>query len=297
MSAIGADPGQLDALARQLDHLAGLLDGRRVWLTGWIEADRFWRGGRANEFRHEWSHRFSPQISHAVGFLHEAVRELHDNANQQRVASGEQPHDYGAGGFLGKLFGDVVHGVEGAAAQARQLLHDATEALDVPMLVTGAGALLAQLGLSRDLGSTFKGWKSLGFDPQWRIGRGILGPASKALGWAGVGYDGMKIVDDVGQGKNPTGDVISGVIDVAATKNIYVAAGKTSYDVTTWFLTDTKPGREFVDANSSSVVNVGAHQVHGDPYTDPRAAEQLAHRYDGMSGFGNYVHDEFFSIF
>jgi hypothetical protein len=137
MSAEGADPSQLDSLAAQFRDAAVNLDERRVWLTGWIEADRFWRGARADEFRSEWSSRFSTQLAQASAFLNNQVDALHRQANQQRTASGEATVDYGGGGFLHKLFGvvkDVDQRVEkdlhGAEHLVRVVGHDVGQGID-----------------------------------------------------------------------------------------------------------------------------------------------------------------------
>ena len=120
MSAEGADPSQLDALAAQFRIAADNLDERRVWLTGWIEGDRFWRGARADEFRSEWSSRFSTQLAQASTFLNNQVDALHNEANQQRAASGEPAVDYGGGGFIHKLFGAPAR----VKNEASKLLHE-----------------------------------------------------------------------------------------------------------------------------------------------------------------------------
>lgn len=112
MTELGANPAQLDDLAALFSGMAGDLSHRRLTLTAWIEGDRFWRGSRANEFRHEWATSYAPQIARVCDYLNSAVTCLHDNANQQRVASGESPRDYGGSSFLDKLFGGAVHEIE-----------------------------------------------------------------------------------------------------------------------------------------------------------------------------------------
>lgn len=116
MSAIGADPDQLDALAGAFEQLAASLEYRRTTLTWWLDGDRFWRGQRADEFRGQWSSTYSPQIGYAAEFLQSQARLLRDNANQQRVASGENPENAGSS-FLDKLFG-VGKGVDNLTHKA-----------------------------------------------------------------------------------------------------------------------------------------------------------------------------------
>jgi hypothetical protein len=116
MTELGANPAQLDDLAALIGGLAGDLSHRRLALTVWIEGDRFWRGNRANEFRHEWTSTYAPLMANACDYLNSAVKTLHENANQQRVASGESPKDYGGGSFLHRLFNDAVHDVEHAGS-------------------------------------------------------------------------------------------------------------------------------------------------------------------------------------
>lgn len=116
MTELGANPAQLDDLAALIGGLAGDLSHRRLALTAWIEGDRFWRGNRANEFRHEWTSTYAPLMANACDYLNSAVKTLHENANQQRVASGESPRDYGGGSFLHRLFHDAVHDVEHAGS-------------------------------------------------------------------------------------------------------------------------------------------------------------------------------------
>ena len=145
--ASGADPEQLDRLAQQFDELAAELGRRRGSLNLWIEGDRFWRGPRAEEFRHEWATQFSPQLGNAVDFLQRHVTQLHDNANQQRVASGEQPKDYG-GGFLDKLWGTVEHDVQGGWNAASTFVKDLggskafAEVIGVAQIVSTVAAFL-----------------------------------------------------------------------------------------------------------------------------------------------------------
>src|SRR5690348_9513096 len=124
MSVEGADPDRLDQIANLIDGFAGELERRRGYLSWWIEADRFWRGRRADEFRHSWESAYSSQLRHAVEFLHDQVSALHNNANQQRVASGEAPKDYGAGGFISRLFSDAENGVSRAVREEVSFVSD-----------------------------------------------------------------------------------------------------------------------------------------------------------------------------
>ena len=83
----GANADQLDGLAALLDAKAAELDrayrqlGRQLYSAPW-------RGSSADRFRNRWSTVHGQQVGSAASYLRAGSRMLHENARQQRDASG-----------------------------------------------------------------------------------------------------------------------------------------------------------------------------------------------------------------
>jgi len=87
MSMIGADPDQLIALAKKMDHDANALDLRiRIPMRSLVGHSP-WSGADAARFRHDWTTTLDPQLAKTAAALHTAARDLHRNAQEQLTAS------------------------------------------------------------------------------------------------------------------------------------------------------------------------------------------------------------------
>ena len=88
MALVGANADQLDQLAGQLESEAHALEqlhralGRQLHTTPW-------RGASADRFRQRWTTVHAGQVTQAAEFLRTGSRSLHENARQQRDASGD----------------------------------------------------------------------------------------------------------------------------------------------------------------------------------------------------------------
>lgn len=85
----GADPDQLDALARDLDTAAQRLDRIMSRLTAQV-ARSPWRGGSADAFRADWHRLHRARLSSASHFLRDGETRLRRNADAQRDASASE---------------------------------------------------------------------------------------------------------------------------------------------------------------------------------------------------------------
>ena len=84
----GADPEELDALSRQMNSAAATLEEIRDQVGSGFER-LLWQGGDAEEFFDQWAHRFSGMVGAAVNALQSAAKQLGNEADQQREASGD----------------------------------------------------------------------------------------------------------------------------------------------------------------------------------------------------------------
>jgi len=108
----GADAEELDRVARDLVQLADRFGATRGSTERSLQGAP-WHGPGADRFRQRWSAEYARWLMSAEHFLREASRELHDNARQQRDASGVTHHghhgDPGHGpGFLDRLIA-ILH--------------------------------------------------------------------------------------------------------------------------------------------------------------------------------------------
>ena len=87
MSMVGADPDQLIALAKKMDHEANALDLRiRIPMRSLVGHSP-WSGADAARFRHDWTTTLDPQLAKTAAALHTAAQDLHRNAQEQIAAS------------------------------------------------------------------------------------------------------------------------------------------------------------------------------------------------------------------
>lgn len=83
---LGANPDELDALAQALNAYASALDMHRRQINSQVHSAP-WRGRRADEFRSEWDHRYSPLLLQAISAMNASELILRANARQQEWAS------------------------------------------------------------------------------------------------------------------------------------------------------------------------------------------------------------------
>jgi uncharacterized protein YukE len=86
MVMVGADPRELENLARLLEARASQLEAVHRQLGRQLHTAP-WHGPSADRFRSRWATVHSREVSGAAAFLREAGRVLNDNARQQRDAS------------------------------------------------------------------------------------------------------------------------------------------------------------------------------------------------------------------
>jgi hypothetical protein len=119
----GADPDQLDELARKIKILGDALAKCHGPVDVQVQIAP-WQGPSADRFRHDWARTHRPAILNAAHSLQHAQEVLIRNANEQRKASGvEAPtsHDGGTGG----LFHGITNAVDGVT---RAAVHDVADA-------------------------------------------------------------------------------------------------------------------------------------------------------------------------
>lgn len=104
----GADAEGLDALALAIQAAANRLQSSALALGSALTRNP-WAGSDAELFRQDWRTYHLPKLTSTAALLLDTVVVLHRNANEQRVASGDQPVSYGmadrrlAGGAVGRV--------------------------------------------------------------------------------------------------------------------------------------------------------------------------------------------------
>lgn len=111
MGLVGADIGQLHALARTLTQAADRLEG----MTGEVNArlsSTPWHGQDALRFRSQWQDQSVRMVRGVVSALRAAASEVDRNANEQEQASAGSGAGMGGvgGGTFSSLPSDAVHG-------------------------------------------------------------------------------------------------------------------------------------------------------------------------------------------
>ncbi|MDI9627958.1 MAG: hypothetical protein QM286_05375 [Acidobacteriota bacterium] len=87
MTMVGADPGELIALAKKMDQDAADLDHRIRIPMRMAVGSSPWAGHDAVRFRHDWATTLDPQLAKTAAALHTAAQVLRRNAQEQFAAS------------------------------------------------------------------------------------------------------------------------------------------------------------------------------------------------------------------
>jgi hypothetical protein len=145
----GADPDDLDSLAIAFEGFSRRLHDSCSSISGSVHHNP-WRGQRADHFRHEWDRHFWPMVNSIITALDDVTKLLHDNANQQRQASGEAVKDYSRGSFFGNLFKQAEKAIDEAGHAVREVVASKEFAqvlggLQVVSTVTGMLSLIPGL--------------------------------------------------------------------------------------------------------------------------------------------------------
>lgn len=122
MALIGADPDQLEELARQVLAMAGTLGRAQSSLNGQLRHAP-WRGAAADRFRQDWAARYSPAMLRAAAALREAEAALRRNAQEQRVASGDRISASAPVSGVGSLYHQAQSKVAGVEHKGSSFLH------------------------------------------------------------------------------------------------------------------------------------------------------------------------------
>lgn len=122
MALIGADPGQLEELARQVLAMAGTLGRAQSSLNGQLRHAP-WRGAAADRFRQDWAARYSPAMLRAAAALRDAEATLRRNAQEQRVASGDRISASAPDSGAGSLYHQAQSKVAGVEHKGSSFLH------------------------------------------------------------------------------------------------------------------------------------------------------------------------------
>lgn len=128
----GADPDQLDGLARQMGNAGDRLESIRQQITFWLDSSP-WDGSDAEDFRHSWQHGLQNALHAAAAMAREGAEAVRRNAQQQRDASS----DHGEGIFDGlerrhELFGMGKEAVEFVRGALRHELKDFPKLGELP---------------------------------------------------------------------------------------------------------------------------------------------------------------------
>ncbi|MGN6609248.1 MAG: WXG100 family type VII secretion target [Jatrophihabitans sp.] len=278
MSArLGMDPGIVRGLADQLDRLGDDLTNLIGRVNGSVNRlGGTWHGNDFDQFAHTWHGRNAAAITRIVGELHQMATTARLNASEQEQASG---------------VGDVASlgpGREGFSAD---------QAWSFGSAAAGVGITLVQLGrLSKETGIPLTQWEH-GVLSHLDDGS-KLAKLGKGLGVMGVAVDfgefGLALHDHA-SGWSLAGHGLNTGIDTVGVFVPEVALAKGAWDVGTTIGTAiaNSPANQHVETHA---VAVGASHIHGDPYTDPKAASDLVNRYKGVHGFFNAASDYFHAL-
>lgn len=111
MSMVGADPDQLIALAKKMDHEANALDLRIRIPVRSLVGHSPWSGDDAVRFRHDWATTLDPQLAKTAAALHTAAQDLHRNAQEQIAASAFNGTAASPAEAIGRAIRALVNGV------------------------------------------------------------------------------------------------------------------------------------------------------------------------------------------
>lgn len=264
----------IDAHAGDLDRVIGSVDG----LAAEIAAN--WFGEAADEFHASWAHRHRPALSGLAGALHDYARTARTNADSQDRASAASTASLGAvsvGGAVtsgaGRSGGGTVFGLPPSTVANLALL-----ALPGSL---GAVMLAGQaINSAQDyLNSRVEGLGDLPMDAAGMF-------TGDVQGYVSVDAHAERAIDDLVNGSYDKlgGDAVSLGEDGAGllwggTAGRLISAYNTGHDIGL-MITQIPAVHRGMDQFENGVVAYGQTQG-GD----------IGTRYDGFSGFGNFVHD------
>lgn len=274
---LGADPEELDRVARQIGAWASLLAQYRLTLNVQLHSAP-WYGQEADRFRSEWNSRLAPSLAATSDALHTASAALRHNAEQQRNASG-----VGAG-----------HG-PGQSADGGAGLRQLFERFDTPLAIGNGLALIAHTLVKQKVGRVaIKDFRT--FVKQFKKFERHLPPPlerfTRVFQIGTVLNEASKTLYDLEHGDISPSQVFHLGWDAAAFVPV-VGEMEGAWDVGTGigtFLANTFH-------TSDGLWNL-ASSGQGDIYHDPAAADRLVKRYSGAFGivhFGKDVTDGFAS--
>ena len=159
-SVLGADPDQMDDLARFLDAEASRMAGLSGQIDGGLRSV-FWHGPTAESFRVDWARRIGPGLRHVVDDLgQQAVLLRRNAAEQRRVSSGNSLTGLAAvPSFSGGLFAEyAVKAMSEPGFELGQWLASLPDGTfdSVGNLLDGIDSLVGAVGLDTVLGEFSK---------------------------------------------------------------------------------------------------------------------------------------------
>lgn len=277
---IGMDPGMIRGLADQLDRMADDLANLVGRVSGGVNRlGGTWRGADFDQLAHTWHGRNAAAITAIVGEVRRMATTARQNAAEQEQASG--------------VNGDIPSGWR--LGEGGLNLDDAR---NFAMAATDLGITVVQLEqLGKQLGIPLREWEP-----------GVLNhldDATKlakfghALGVFGVAVDWAQV--DIAAAHGEGISTIVGKSAIAALDSVGVAVPEVGLAIGAYQVGATigtaiagSPAGQHVQYEA---LNVGASYIHGDPYTDPQAADDLVKRYEGAGGFINAMHDSIAGLF
>jgi WXG100 family type VII secretion target len=272
---IGMDPGAVRGLADQLDHLGDDLTNLIGRVNGAVNRlGHTWHGEDFQQFAHTWHSRNAATITHVISELRQMATTAKQNAAEQEQAS--RPAGDASGWTAERIESTAIDGV------------------GLGLTVGGLSITAVQLErLSHEIGVPLKDLKVGELGDLETVSK--LANLGHYLSVVGAGVDVAKVGIDFHDGANPWGtlyDIAHAGIDVLAPDNPYVAAWDVGTTIGT-AIADSPAGQHV----QYEALNVGASYIHGDPYTDPTAANDLVKRYNGAGGFFNAMHDSVAGMF
>ena len=288
MTMHGANPDELDQLARSFASASAVLANAQRSLTGQLTAAP-WHGQKASRFRSDWSRAHRPALVNATAFLRDAGTALQRQAHEQRAASG--------------VLSPGLRGPRPASAR-----------LPVQWFTLGTaggtalGVLLARgwQGLNTAAGGVAQGKFVIETMRRARVLRNITASASKVfrvdssvlkaaapLRSLGTILTALSVADD---SSSLTRAIATGNSDLAIRKGISLAWTGTgvAIPVVGWAKSSWDVGYAGGTALSSLQQRVFKTEDRTVEYAAKTyGTRDIGTRYDGFSGFGNWVADSF----
>jgi hypothetical protein len=270
----GADVGELRQLAGTFENAAAQLSRTRTSIGGNVQSSP-WTGPVAFRFRSSWDSQSSTQLAAAADRLSNAAASLRRNAAEQE----------GASAVSGSVWSLIETSQSDRPGNSLPSLQDflITEAVSVGGLaVDGRDYLraLAAGGKFSTLAQFADGLKDA-----------KLGPA---LSLISMGFSANDL--GVALATGDTSKQISSVLDLAAnTAGIFIPGAGLAWEGGKLIGTGIANGVEQVWDYQGGAVAEGAREMFGNNVDmnnlTSEQSTQLAHRYDGLGGFGNSITD------